>query len=143
MGQSLKLLYLQAAAEERQPMRPSSAARQSGMSPRTVFRYLQDGKVLTPSGFVPFKRDSGGLISLVRLQCIKTLRDHLPRPGRKYGKRFRLRRGRNANDRIGSTAKKKDNAWRLQRILAMIERIDDKDDIQTIRASAALKYHRL
>lgn len=124
-------------------MQPSAAARQAGISTRTVFRFLAAGKVLTPCGFVPFARDAGGNVSLVRLGCIKALRAALPRPGRKFGTRYRKYRGANAGQRILSTAKKKDNRWRLQRILAMLEQMDDKEQLQIIRTLAAQKYHRL
>ena len=138
----LNELYNQAIKENREPMRPADAARHNCMSSRTVYRFLQSGLVLTPAGHVPFTRDANGHVSAVRLGCIKALRDE-ERPGRKYGTRFRLRRGANANDRKRPVVVRSDGVWRLARILTMIDNVHDRDSMQRIKEFAAKKFHRM
>ena len=138
----LTQLYNIAMEENRQPMTPINAARHNCMSPRTVYRFLQAGLVLTPAGHVPFQKDAHGHVSAARLGCIKVLRSD-GRPGRKYGARFRLRRGANVNDRKRGAGKEQDSLWRLGRILAMIDHVQDREQMQKIKEFSVKKFHRM
>ena len=144
MDSALRTLYKTAKDERGGAMTPTDAARIVGISPRTVFRFLKAGKAMTPEGFVSFAKDHEGNVSASQLGCIKALRETLPRAGRKYGTHQKNRRSRSENGRGGRVIKKgKDDLWRLQRILAMIDNVTDKNTMIRIRSFAAQKYHRL
>ena len=144
MDSALRTLYKTAKDERGLAMSPTDAARIVGISPRTVFRFLKAGKAMTPEGFVLFAKDREGNVSASQLGCIKELREKLPRPGRKYGTHRKNRRSRFGNGGMVRVIKKnKDDLWRLQRILAMIDNVTDHNQMNCIRSFAAQKYHRL
>ena len=144
MDSALRTLYKTAKDEWGGAMSPTDAARFVGISPRTVFRILKAGKANTPEGFVSFAKDHEGNVSALKLNCIKVLREKLPRAGRKYGTHRKNRRSRSENGRGGRVIKKrKDDLWRLQRILAMIDNVTDKNTMIRIRSFAAEKSRRL
>lgn len=146
MEYKLKSLYRQAISESRDPRTPSAAARLAGISPRSVFRYLKAGTVITAAGAVPFARDSRRMISRVKLECIKALVDAVPRPGRKYESHYKKRRGRNiavSMVKAGTYGKRRENLWRLSRILAMIDHVETRDELEKIRDFARKKFNRL
>jgi len=146
MSDKLKNLYRQAIKEERDRRIPSDAARYVGMSPRSVFRYLKAGAVITPAGAVPLARDSSGMISTLKLECIKALVDAVPRPGRKFETHYKKRRGRDiaaSMVKAGTYGKRRENLWRLSRILAMIDHVETRDELEKIRDFARKKFNRL
>lgn len=140
-------LYRLAIKEESVPLKPADAARLAGMSRKSVYRYLKAGSVITPAGVVPFKRDSNGMVSGVRLESIKELLNALPRPGRKFETHYKKRKklGGKTPDQIkgGTYGKRQENIWRLSRILAMIDHVETRDELAKIRDFARKKFNRL
>lgn len=147
MSDKLKGLYKAAIQEQGIPLRPINAARFAGMSRKSVYRYLKAGTVITPAGAVPFTRDSNGMVSGVRLKCIKALVDAVPRPGRKFETHYKKRRNQDDKtpDQIkgGNYGKRRENLWRLSRILAMIDHVETRDELEKIRDFARKKSNRL
>ena len=147
MSKILKSLYKTAIQEQGMPLKPIDAARLVGMSRKSVYRYLKAGSVMTPAGAVPFTRDSNGMVSGVRLECIKALVDAVPRPGRRFETHYKKRRnqGDKTPDQIkgGNYGKRRENLWRLSRILAMIDHVETRDELEKIRDFARKKFNRL
>jgi len=147
MSEKLRSLYKTAVQEQGIPLRPINAARFAGMSRKSVYRYLKAGTVITPAGAVPFTRDSNGMVSGVRLKCIKALVDAVPRPGRRFETHYKKRRNQDDKtpDQIkgGNYGKRRENLWRLSRILAMIDHVETRDELEKIRDFARKKSNRL
>ena len=147
MSEKLRSLYKTAIQEQGIPLRPINAARFAGMSRKSVYRYLKAGTVITPAGAVPFTRDSNGMVSGVRLKCIKALVDAVPRPGLKFETHYKKRRNQDDKtpDQIkgGTYGKRRENLWRLSRILAMIDHVETRDELEKIRDFARKKSNRL
>jgi len=147
MSDKLKGLYKAAIQEQGMPVKPIDAARLVGMSRKSVYRYLKAGLVITPAGEVPFTRDSNGMVSGVRLECIKALVDAVPRPGRKFETHYKKRRNQDDKTpemiKAGSYGKRRENLWRLSRILAMIDHVETRDELAKIRDFARKKFNRL
>jgi len=147
MKDKLKDLYKQAIKAESVPLKPADAARISGMSRKSVYRYLKAGSVITPAGEVPFSRDSNGMVSGVKLECIKRLLEAVPRPGRKFETHYKKRRnqGDKTPEMVKGAAygKGQENIWRISRILAMIDHVETRDELAKIRDFARKKFNRL
>ena len=147
MSEKLRSFYKTAIQEQGIPLRPINAARFAGMSRKSVYRYLKAGTVITPAGAVPFTRDSNGMVSGVRLKCIKALVDAVPRPGRRFETHYKKRRNQDDKtpDQIkgGNYGKRRENLWRLSRILAMIDHVETRDELEKIRDFARKKSNRL
>ena len=144
MDSALRTLYKTAKKELGGAMSPTDAARIVGISPRTVFRFLKAGKAMTPEGFVSFTKDREGNVSASQLGCIKALRETFPRAGRKYGTYpKRMRSQIEIRHAVRAIKQPKDDIWRLQRILAMIDNVTDQNTMIRIRSFAAEKSRRL
>lgn len=132
--------------EAGEPMRPTDAARQSGMTPRTVFRYLKKGGVFFGDKFLPLVRDRNGLISCRQLQMINALMVSFRRPGRRYGALPERRGIGTANEerreRRSDPAISNADAWRLQRVLSLIDNIRDTEALMAIKVFSSTKYWR-
>jgi hypothetical protein len=125
------------------PMRPTDAARQSGMTPRTVFRYLKRGGVFFGDKFLPLVRDRNGLISCRQLQMINALMVSFRRPGRRYGALPERRGiGRANEERRERRFCPASDAWRLQRVLSLIDNIRDTKALMAIKLFSSTKYWR-